>query len=616
MKQKMIQFLCALAILVLFGIGKSINPAPVLAGGTVTDCGNDTQFSNMLSSGGTITFNCGTATIVLASSKTISLNTTIDGGGKITLSGGDARRLFRVNSNVSFTLNNLTLTNGYSASDNGGALYNGGGTVTLTNSTVKNSKTASNYDGGAFYNTGTLNLTNVTLSENSTTYDNGGAIYNSNGTLNLNTVTLSNNAAGGTGGGIYQYTGTANLANVTFTGNSGDFGGGMYNAGTVTMTNVNFSSNTAENGGGGMYTDDDGIVSFTDVLFYKNTTEQLGGALRVWSSTMTANRVTFDQNTADEDGGAIYNRGGQFNWQNIKFSSNTSKGDGGAISTYYGFSMSNATFQNNHSDKSGGAFYNQVGTVNLTNVTISGNSANEAGGAMYLWAGRTTLLNVTLHGNSAGDVGGGIFTDNVSPDLSLQNVILSSNSGGNCQFNTAPTSSITNLSSDSSCAFGVGRDNVNLLLGALADNGGFTQTHLPQSGSPAINNGTNVECPSTDQRGINRPQGGTCEVGSVEIPEACNTKPTAPKLTKPKNGGTNKKAKVKLDWNDSNCAARYEVIVRQGSTSGAKVAENKNLTASQFKTQSLPRGKIYYWQAKACNNKGCKTSAWWSFRVQ
>ncbi len=589
---------------------------PLFAAGTVSDCSNDTQFSSMLSSGGTITFNCGTATIVLTTSKTISLNTTIDGGGKITLSGGDARRLFRVNSNVNLTLNNIILTNGYSASDNGGALYNGGGAVTISNSTLKNSKTASDYDGGAIYNTGTLNLTNVTLSGNSTTYDDGGAIYNSNGTLNLNTVTLSNNAAGGTGGGIYQYYGTANLTNVTFTGNSGDFGGGMYNAGTVSMTNVNFDSNSARNGGGGMYTDDDGVVNFTDVLFYKNTTEQLGGALRVWSSTMTASRVTFDQNTADDDGGAIYNRGGQFNWQDIEFSSNTSKGDGGAISTYYGFSMRNVTFQNNHSDKSGGAIYNQVGTINLTNATLSGNSTNQSGGGIYVWAGTTTLVNVTLHGNSAGEVGGGIFTDNVSPDLSLQNVILSSNSGGNCQFNTAPISSITNLSSDSSCAFGGGRDNVNVMLGALADNGGFAKTHLPQSGSPAINGGTNAGCPSTDQRGISRPQGSNCDVGSVEIPEVCNAKPATPKLTKPKNGGTSTKTKVKLDWNDSNCAARYQVLVRQSSTTGPKMQENKDLTTSQFTTKSLPKNKTYYWQVKACNTKGCKASAWWSFKVQ
>lgn len=54
------------------------------AAGVVTDCSNDTQFSSLLSGGGTITFNCGgvgaAATITLSSIKIIRSNTAIDGG--------------------------------------------------------------------------------------------------------------------------------------------------------------------------------------------------------------------------------------------------------------------------------------------------------------------------------------------------------------------------------------------------------------------------------------------------------------------------------------------------------------------------------------------------------
>jgi hypothetical protein len=75
-----------------------------------------------------------------------------------------------------------------------------------------------------------------------------------------------------------------------------------------------------------------------------------------------------------------------------------------------------------------------------------------------------------------------------------------------------------NLSSDGSCEFGAGRDNVNVLLGLLADNGGPTLTLMPQPGSPALNSGTNTGCPATDQRGEPRPQGAACEVGAVEVP--------------------------------------------------------------------------------------------------
>jgi len=54
-------------------------------------------------------------------------------------------------------------------------------------------------------------------------------------------------------------------------------------------------------------------------------------------------------------------------------------------------------------------------------------------------------------------------------------------------------------------------------LGTLANNGGRTQTMLLLSGSPAINAGNNATCPTTDQRGILRPQGGVCDIGAVEM---------------------------------------------------------------------------------------------------
>jgi hypothetical protein len=36
-------------------------------------------------------------------------------------------------------------------------------------------------------------------------------------------------------------------------------------------------------------------------------------------------------------------------------------------------------------------------------------------------------------------------------------------------------------------------------------------------GSPAINSGDNLNCPSTDFRGLSRPQNGICEIGAFEI---------------------------------------------------------------------------------------------------
>jgi len=54
------------------------------------------------------------------------------------------------------------------------------------------------------------------------------------------------------------------------------------------------------------------------------------------------------------------------------------------------------------------------------------------------------------------------------------------------------------------------------LLGALSKNGGTTATHALLAGSPAIDAGTSEGCPPTDQRGVSRPQGEACDMGSFE----------------------------------------------------------------------------------------------------
>jgi hypothetical protein len=62
------------------------------------------------------------------------------------------------------------------------------------------------------------------------------------------------------------------------------------------------------------------------------------------------------------------------------------------------------------------------------------------------------------------------------------------------------------------------------LLGPLADNGGPTWTHAPFLCSPAINAGPPADWTdadgnpiATDQRGVTRPQGAACDIGSVEM---------------------------------------------------------------------------------------------------
>jgi hypothetical protein len=82
-----------------------------------------------------------------------------------------------------------------------------------------------------------------------------------------------------------------------------------------------------------------------------------------------------------------------------------------------------------------------------------------------------------------------------------------------------------NLSSDGSCGLAGPGDlnNTNPNLGPLADNGGPTRTHILPAGSPAVDAGSNVGCPGTDQRGFLRPVDANadgsaiCDIGAYEF---------------------------------------------------------------------------------------------------
>ncbi len=76
--------------------------------------------------GGTVTFDCepDPFTIVFTGQKPISSNITINGGERISLSGGNSTRLFTVNSSAELVLLNITLRDGFGSGKDGGAVYN------------------------------------------------------------------------------------------------------------------------------------------------------------------------------------------------------------------------------------------------------------------------------------------------------------------------------------------------------------------------------------------------------------------------------------------------------------------------------------------------------------
>lgn len=252
----------------------------------------------------------GTATITLGSPlPTISdtAGLTINGGGRITISGNDAYSVFLTGVNVPLTLDGLTVTHGNSGAGGGGAYVNTGSNLTVKNSTFSYNHAAST--GGGIYNLGVVILTNSTFTGNSAVDSGGGLI--SSGTVTISDSTLSGNTAG-YGGGLRTTGGTITISQSSFISNSASsYGGGIYNAaGTMTITGSTFSGNTAPAGGG---IENEGNLTLGNSTFYNNSATLGGGLTNSFIGENIGHAAiinsTFSNNSAADSssGGGVYN---------------------------------------------------------------------------------------------------------------------------------------------------------------------------------------------------------------------------------------------------------------------------------------------------------------------
>ena len=228
--------------------------------------------------------------------------------------------------------------------------------------------------------------------------------------------------------------------------------------------------------------------------------------------------------------------------------------NGGAVHVALGatLGLSDSAVTNSHSPQ-GGGIYTDGTLLALTRVTVSGNQANGAaapgaGGGVYHFSNgdpaRFLLIsNSTISGNSTNGNGGGIFSG--GPSLGLQSSTIAANTAvsGSGLFKQATGLSIqdsiiaaaggaacagpglaqgvgsNNLATDGTCPVASVGDPV---LGALTNNGGTTDTHALGPTSPAIGAASSdpERCTGIDQRGVARPQGGTCDIGAFEFAAA------------------------------------------------------------------------------------------------
>lgn len=591
-----------LGLLASLALLATLTAAPAFAGGVVTNCSNDTDFSNKLAGGGTITFNCGAATINLTGTKIIGGNVVIDGGNQITLSGSSGYRHFVVNAGASLDLKNIVLTQGYFNGE-GGAVYNSG-FLALDHATIQNS--VGSLHGGAIATVGAVDITDSVLAGNKAS--SGGALYanTANARVSIHNSSLHDNEA-------------------RSNSNTEGRGGALYVVGgaVVDVTSSEIHDNFGIRGGGVYVTATGSTVNFSNARVYKNTGQYSGGGMENWRIATLRNTV-FSENTA-RIGGGIMNQTGQLDAADSTFYANQELAPGyggGAINNYSGqMTLTRVTFQGNTAVGGGGGIENAFGaTANLTNVTFSGNAAGNTGGVtggLHNYQATASLVNVTFAKNTSPSGAGSALYNENHPDnhLYLKNVLIADSApAGNCNFKKAPDLSDSNLSTDATCNFGAGRDSVKLKIGPLENNGGATETHRLLPGSRAINRGTNAGCPPTDQRGITRVQDGTCDVGAFEF-VPCAGAPPKPVLLTPAKNSQITTPQVLLDWSGPDCAKTYSVVVRQGSKTGPIVYTKSKLKASEATTPALHAHKKYFWQVTVSGAHGSAVSAWFKFKL-
>jgi hypothetical protein len=179
-----------------------------------------------------------------------------------------------------------------------------------------------------------------------------------------------------------------------------------------------------------------------------------------------------------------------------------SQGNNGGGAEFLVAEIVNSTVSGNHASATGAFFAN---SAVMDSSTIANNTADFAPGGVFLLE-RSAFRNSIISGNKVG-----------ASSLNCSSNMLGIGSAGHNLTDTASTD----------CDLTGATDTVstNPLLGALANNGGATQTHLPLTGSPAIDHGDPLACPPADQRPSPRPRDGDnngssiCDIGAVEIPE-------------------------------------------------------------------------------------------------
>jgi hypothetical protein len=254
-------------------------------------------------------------------------------------------------------------------------------------------------------------------------------------------------------------------------------------------------------------------------LAFTAGTAMNAGAILVGDELLTIDRCAFTNNAGTIAGAILVNAAGGLTARNCTFAANA--GSTGTV-----------------------VVTNQGGTLLLENCTLADNTNTLA--TVYFFGpggAGATIRNSTIAGNSTtGSTAGVFFNHSGTSALLVESSAIAGNSsaGG---FDVVAVGSVTashsalgavsataGFSPDAITTALLGQDTK---LGALADNGGPTNTMLPLAESPLIGAGSNPAALANDQRGpgYGRARSGLVDIGAVEAPTdfvVTNTLSTGP----------------------------------------------------------------------------------------
>ncbi len=280
--------------------------------------------------------------------------------------------------------------NGSGSNDDGGGMYNSGGSPTLNNCTFEGN--SARWDGGGMHNRSGSSpiLVNCIFSGNSARVDGGGMHNGRNSNPTLTGCTFSGNSVYSDGGGMSNSDSSPTLTDCTFIGNRAYIdGGGMDSHTSVTgQTPCN--------------------LTLTDCTFIENAAGIFGGGMSSYEASATLTNCIFSGNSAEYYGGGMFNHGTCPMLTNCIFSENSADKGGGMHNWYHSnATLANCTFSGN-SAECGGAIWNQRNSnPTLTSCILWGNAATQGDNiylALYQWAGQTFTAGITV---SYSDVQGG-----------------------------------------------------------------------------------------------------------------------------------------------------------------------------------------------------------------